>query len=330
MNYRFIISLYGNRQQGMLLPLLFSITKTNPEAGITLFWEEIDENLIALMQKCFPKAEFVKTNFNFGDNIAKRISSKTVMWEYAIRKKPDEYLAFIDADVLLIRNVASFFEKIDADIILTVDNENKYPLNTGVILCHSVAPVQSFFSAWKKETQNIFEIPTLYEMANNKALAYGGTDQMAIQRLIDFEKEKNSYLYNNIKISSIPRHQMNETNSVPITPDIHIIHYKGGWNGILFQGKNFTPNRPKSESWEMYIFYLRNYADSINYLNKKTDSNFLPEDFGLVIPFYLNRNNFKENKWLYPLYCVYSWIKNLPGRLKRFYDERINSHLSWL
>lgn len=328
-SYRFIIALYGNRHRGTLLPLLYSIRTSNPDAGITLAWEEIDESFMDIIRKSFPEVELLKTDFHFGTDITKRISSKTLMWEYTVKKRTDEKLALIDADVIVAKNISSFFTGYKADIIYTVDHNNRYPINTGVILCHSTEEVQSFFSDWRKETQYIFQDPELYKMANNKKLIYGGTDQMAIQRLIKFKKGKNKYNYGKLVIAGVPRNQLNETNSVPIAKDTYIIHYKGGWNDILFYGRNFTLNRPKIASWEMYIYYLKTYRDSINYINKKTGHHFSPENFGLAIPFYLNRKTFQESKGLYIFYYIYAWIKAFPFRINRYFNERLKPRLSW-
>lgn len=323
--YCFIIALFGNRHRGMLLPLLYSISKTNPQANITLLWEEIDENFISLVKKCFSKVEFVKTNFNFSNDITKRISSKTLLWEYAASIKSQENLIFIDADTVILKDISRFFSDSKAQIIFTVDHNNKYPINTGVMFGKMTPAAQSFFFTWRKETEKVLNNPELYQQANNKNLSYGGADQMSFQRLVKFKKHTDYYKRDGLLIQGMPRNWLNETNSVPISDKTHIIHYKGGWNDIFYKGRNFTSRRPKKESWEMYTFYLKNYIAAIDYFNSKTESNYSLEDFGIIIPFYVNKKTLTERRLIYPIYYLWSWIKNLIPRAKLFYLERIKN-----
>lgn len=319
LKYRFIISIFGNHSFGMLAPLLYSIKETNPQASASIFWEEIDIEKISLIKKAFSEFEFIETDFKFSKDIIKRISSKTLAWEYASRIKPDETLIFVDADTLIIKNLSPIIEKCVFDIIFTKKNE-LYPINTGVMICKNDKKTRIFFELWRNKTMSILNDKTLFAQSGSRDFPYGGADQMALYKILDFDIKKENY---SVKIGteiinakSMPCFVLNETNSTKIAGDTHIIHYKGGWQPILIDGFCFTENRTKKDSWEMYIHYLKTFLKTVDYINKKTISNFKSNFFGIKVPFYLNRKTWKENKILYFFYFVKSFILKNSRRLK--------------
>src|SRR3990167_5694024 len=107
MEIHFITSVFGDRHVSMLIPLLYSIEQTNPQAAISVYWEDIQKETKDLIQQSFPQVEFVETHFNFTSDIAKRISSKTLVWELAAHDKRNEpgWLFFMDADMLVLRKI---------------------------------------------------------------------------------------------------------------------------------------------------------------------------------------------------------------------------------
>lgn len=328
---RFIIALFGNRHVGMLLPLLYSIEQSNPEATVSLYWEDIDSRILSQLQTTFPQLECIQTHFNFSDDITKRISSKTLVWEQAARDKRHEtgWLLFIDADMLVIRDIGSFLERFHSDAVFTERN-GQFPINSGVIAAKASEKTAEFFTAWLKKTGEILRTPELYAQANNKNLAYGGADQMAIHQLLgyagydpkratyDIGLSKGRFLFSPAECADL-----NETYSVPVTEHTRIIHYKGGWRFILFERGHFTKNRPKEASWELYLLYIRYFQQALLKINTTIGTRYTVSDFGFSIPFYLNPSTLRERPGLYPIFFIRAWIGVLPQRIRSLVRERI-------
>lgn len=313
--FRFIISIFGessNRYFGMLNSLLFSIQDTNPQASASIFWENLDNKKLSLLKKAFPKFEFIETNFKFSNDAIKLISSKTLIWEYASRLKMDEILVFIDVDMLILKNLSPIIEKSDFDIIFTKKNE-VYPINTGIMVCKNSKKVHAFFKLWKDETKKILSDETLFAQTSSQDFPYGGSDQMALYKILNFNIKKENYTLpikgEIINVKSMPCSVLNETNSTKIKNYTHVIHYKGGWQLILIDGNCFTKNRPKKDSWEMYVYYLKTFLKSVSYINKKNKCNLNHNYYGICLPFYLNINTWKENKFLYFLYTIKCYVR---------------------
>lgn len=326
---RFIISLFGDRHVGMLLPLLYSIQKSNPNAAISVYWEDISPDTVKLMQIAFPAIDWVKTNFNFSTDITKRISSKMLVWNKAAQEKyiaDGGWLLFLDADMLARKDILSFLEPIRSEAILTY-RDGQFPLNSGVVVFRSGKKSAEFFQIWLDKTLEILASPDLYAQANNKHLPYGGADQMALHLLLEYKLDQRHYRYTLptgqfLDLETQPCEDLNETYSAPITERTRIIHYKGGWRSILFEDAPFTKNRPKKTSWEMFTYYHLIYQEAINFLNRQTGSRFKTTDFGLIVPFYFDPKTGQEKPGLYPLFWLTWQIKNFFPRLKRYLADR--------
>ena len=309
----FIVTIFGNYQVGYLLSNIYSIYNTNPNASVIVLWQDIDENKMGILRKTFPKIKFLRTNINFSDNFVKRISSKIILWEYAARKCLNKKLCFMDVDTLVLKDLSDFFEKSDFNIIYTFEN-GQCPLNSGVLLSDGSKESVSFFKLWKQRTLEILSNRELLNQANDRNLCYGGADQMALFNILNYKRDNKIYTINIngaiVNFKGVPCKFLNETNSTKITRDTHIIHYKGGWQLILLRGLGFSKNRPKDLSWEMYIYFLRNYKEAINLINRKLKTKYPITFFNIKIPFYLNLQNYKENKILYILFFILKKIQH--------------------
>lgn len=320
----FGIAIYGERHLGMLLTNIFSIINCNPKAKIIVFWQDIDDKFIDILSKAFP-VEFFKTNFSFWQDSIKRISSKTVIWKliaHHVFTQRYKYLCLIDTDVLVIKDVSNYFNNYIFDILFTYKNE-RWSLNTGVLLIKVSQKSVNFFEEWENLTFSIINDKTLLKQSTSKRFPYGGADQMALYKMLGYVKGKKEY---KIKIkkfiidfNGIPCKELNETNSTKITNKTYIIHYKGGWQPILLEGKNFTKNRTKKDSWEMYILYLKTYINSVKFINRKLNSHYSLKTFKVKIPFYLTRDNLEERKILYYLYYLYHLPKTIMKLLSKYY-----------
>src|SRR5688500_1388320 len=77
---RFIVANYGARHAGMLLAHLHSIRKAHPEAAISVYWQDLPEEICAALKRVAPRAEFVRTDYDFDRDPLQRISSKVLCW----------------------------------------------------------------------------------------------------------------------------------------------------------------------------------------------------------------------------------------------------------
>lgn len=306
---RFITAAYGENYVGLLLTNIYSIITSNPHGQITVIWEDIETPKIDLLKKAFPKVEFIKSCFNFGDNFIKRISSKTKIWELVARKYIDQYICFIDSDTLVLKDITHFFDD-EFDIAFTYKDE-QFPLNTGVILVKNTHKTLLFFKLWRENTCQILNSRDTLKIANSLEYPYGAADQMALYNILHYKKGVDRYAVsisnNQLMFKGIPCSILNETNSRPISNKHHVIHYKGGWRPILRDGFNFTKNRTKKDSFEMYILYLKTYLKAVELL-KKYDTGISYKDFKIKIPFYLNLKTLEENKILYDIHSVFKKI----------------------
>ena len=82
-----------------------------------------------------------------------------------------------------------------------------------------------------------------------------------------------------------------------------MVHYKGGWQPILLEGRPFTKNRPRAESWPMVAFYQETFRQALEQLNEATGGAFTAEEFGIVVPFYFNE---KTSGFDAPRYAIWS------------------------
>ncbi len=323
---RFIISIFGSKHIGMLITNLYSIRKNNNAANVTILWEEIPDKYIEPIKIAFEKFDFIKTNVGFTKDPVKRISSKTIVWQMGADKYPNENLAFIDVDMIVLQNISHYFSK-HFDIIFTYKNE-QYPINTGVILCKNSDKTQLFFEHWKLETLKILNDSIALKQATDINYPYGGADQMSFYHLIDYRHNKLDFTKKiddvELNIKAEICEKLNQTNSTEIKEDTYIVHYKGGWQQILIHGFNFTKNRPRSKSWQMYIEYLKYYVNSVKFINYKNNKNLKNSFFKIIVPTYINLETSEFNKVKYIFFQTKGWFKRYYHILKNFAKRKIS------
>ena len=282
----------------MLLAHLHSITRTHPEAGISLYWQEMPEEICAALKRVAPRAEFIRTDFDFDRDPLQRISSKVLCWARAAEENVGEpQLAFCDSDTVVRRNLESFFEAPGWDIVLTAKAE-RVPLNSGVVLARGSDTTAGFFQRWKDETLEILTNPALFAQANDLEQPYGGTDQMALYRMLSYSGGVSEYGVScggqqaRIHLESCAR--LNETNSRVLDEQMHVVHFKGGWQRILLDGRPFSRFRPRAESWEMLALFLEGLSDALAIVNAGGGRRFSAKDFGICWPWYYQRGKFNR------------------------------------
>lgn len=313
MSIRFIVATYGPRHAGMLLAHLHSLQESQPGAKATIYWQDVPERLIEAVQKTFPSFDFVRTEFDFAGDSVTRIASKVLVWSRAAEEHASESrLCFGDADTLVIRDIAHFFDEHAADVIFThhpdpAKNRDRAPVNTGVILARGGAAATEFFRRWKAETLHILATPELFAQANDHALPYASPDQMAVHRLVGYEPSRTSYELAGeppVRVDAARCEQLNEMNSRPLDDAMHIIHYKGGWQHILLNGRPFSQWRPRDLSWGMFGLYLDTFLAALARLNRATGAAFSARDFGIVVPWYFEPGTRRFSAPFYALWRV--------------------------
>ncbi len=322
----FVTSVYGKRYGGMLLNLLYSITHSNPGARVSIFWQDIDET-VKVLTEVFPNATFINLSKDMGDDLVDRIANRIHLWGDIIRQNPSDHIVFLDVDMLVEKDISHFFTEYSADVFFTYKDEI-YPINGGIALTRASESTAAFFNEWAKKTDVILADPSLKRMSISRQYPYGAPDQMALNQLIGYSRDKTIYTVTidgfDISVHGIPCNTLNETNSCPITDDMHVIHYKGGWHSILLEGTDFTSRRPKSDSWEMYIHYLTTYRNACAYVRKQLGREASGKIFGVRVPFYLN-SSLEESALLYRLFQIRESIRSPLRRVIRYAWKRLRN-----
>ncbi len=320
---RFIVANYGMRHAGMLLAHLHSIARTHPQAKVAVYWQDIAPPIIGAIRAAFPAVDFIETAYDFAAEPLQRISSKVLCWTRAAEEHTGD-LIFADSDTLVRRDLSGFFAGGD-DVVFTTKPTERVPLNTGVLLAKGGAATVAFFHAWRDATLHILRTPELFSQANDQALPYGGADQMALIQLLQFQPQREHYTVSaggqEVRLRAEPCARLNETNSRPLSgvgEEIHIIHYKAGWQSILLFGRPFSRYRPRVASWEMLVYFMETFFAALARANAASGGNFTARDFRIQSLWY-----YRGGRFLWPGYVAWrakeaakrAWLI-VTGRLK--------------
>lgn len=326
----FIVANYGTRHLGMLLAHLQSVARSHPQARQTVYWQDIPERFVAALQAAFPHARWVRTEYDFARDPLQRISSKVLCWARAAEEHAEEKaLVFCDSDTLVRRDLSPFFVREDAEVIFTSKPE-KVPLNSGILLARGGPASTAFFQAWREATLAILQTPAQFAQANDSSLPFGGTDQMSLYQLLGYTPGRDTYAlslpatggaFTEVRLRAEPCAQLNETNSRPLSgsgEEIHVIHYKAGWQRILLDGRPFSRFRPRAASWEMFTYFMETLAQGLAAVNRATGQLFTAQDFHVPDLWY-----YRDGKFSQPGYAAWrakeaakrAWLK-ITGQLK--------------
>lgn len=254
---RYIVAAFGERYSGLLLTTLFSIRQSAPNSHVSVYWQDMSDEKIQNFKKLFPSAQFIRTDFDFSGDLVQRISSKTLMWSHACRNETDELLCFMDADMILLRDVTPLARAMQTDMIFTVKNE-KVPINTGILICRNSEGVKTFFQSWLQETTKILKDETLLAQSVDEKLPYGGADQMSFYRMIGYEMDKKEFFFEKgglqTTLEAVPCELLNHTMQKALTKEVYIVHYKGFWSALLFRAA-----LPSTKNIEKYTIFMENF-----------------------------------------------------------------------
>lgn len=311
----------------MLITLLQSIKMTNSELEVKIYYQEVDENLFKAVKVAFD-FEFIQLSFNLSADRIQRISSKTILWDYALNHEEEsQKVLFVDVDMLFIKPIEQYLDNRTCDVLFTVKDENGM-INTGVVAVINNQAARNFFKKWEMETVKILSDPVLLEKANSIYCNYGAADQMSFNQIINYSKKEDNYcvmieeLVVNLK--AVPCNILNVTNSTPVNEEMLIIHYKSGWQRVLIDGDSFNRNRRRMNSIEMYklyIYYFKLALDRVNLMNKTT---YTAKQFNIIIPYWLYIRNRSLSDSFYAIVVIRTFLK----RVKKYFIRKLHSTLS--
>ncbi len=309
----FILSNYGEKYFGYVFACIYSIQKTNPSATITLLWQDMTEDKINVLKSFYKDVNFVKTDFNFSDDEVLRMSSKNVIFDFAMKNlsfSNGESICLLDVDMLVLGDMMDYFSD-DFDIGITDDSDRPTPLNAGLFLAKYSDATVLFFERWAGDTMKIFDDPK--KLVVSLARHYSGIEQMSLWELIDYSSLQpniiNKITTDNqiVKIKKIPCKILNHIYDGNVEKDALVLHYKGVWNDFLIKGIIPSPsNFPK------YKIFGEVFKEALEALNKKLGTNHAQEFFNIRVHklFYTNglhkygmrynvqRNIYKIKNWL--------------------------------
>ena len=309
----FILSNYGEKYFGYVFACIYSIQKTNPDAKISLLWQDMTEDKINVLKSFYEDVNFVKTDFNFSDDEVLRMSSKNVIFDFAMKNLSlanGDKMCLLDVDMVVLGNIQAYFAD-DFDIGITDDANRPTPLNAGLFLAKYSDATALFFERWAGDTMKIFDNPQ--KLAVSLARPYSGIEQMSLWELIDYPSLRttvvNSIVADNqtIKIKKFACRELNHIYNGEIEQNTKVIHYKGVWNDFLL--KSIIPSPP---NFSKYIIFGEIFTQAINELNAKLGTNYKQEFFNIKLHklFYENalkkyglrynivRNVYKIKNWL--------------------------------
>ena len=282
---RFALCAYGDAYAGMLLTCLHSIRRSNADADVSVFWQDISPRLADALKQAFPEVEFVKTTFAMHRDYDRAISQKVLLWYEVVARHEGEDLCLLDTDTLVTGEVAAHLPAA-AQIAYTV-RPGKWAINTGVMLVRG-AHTAAFFAAWRDLTIEIVESDDQSAAALRQ---YGGMDQMSFARLVQYDQgmpttqvEAGGHTFTCTALSG---DVLNQTRPVDEPTTAAILHYKGAWQNLLLKGQSISSTPDGAEREPMYELYLQTFVEALARVHAHRPA--LPgAAFGVRVPFYFD------------------------------------------
>lgn len=300
----------------MLETLLFSVCKNVPGARSIVFHDGIENEIQGRFCAAFG-AEFHEVDLELSGDKQQIIGQKISVWMRALEIAQEGVYIFIDVDTLVVRDISRYADG-KWDIAITTRDSVPYPINTGVVLLRMNAETRSrirdFFALWANRARDILADPEQTRRARMRNYPYGAIDQMALYELLGYKRGHDSYVVEtrsgSVSVNAIDCRFLNEIESVPVTEDTHIIHYKGTWQPVLIDGYNFLhKERTLDKSLKMYEIYISYYEEAIRHAGKVT--------WGRIkVPYYMS-GKLKGSESLFWLHYVSAGLKRFADRARR-------------
>ncbi len=309
----FILSNYGEKYFGYVFACIYSIQKTDKNAKVSLLWQDMAEDKINILKNFYKDLNFIQTSFNFSDDEVLRMSSKNVIFDFAMKNlhlASDEPICLLDVDMVVLRNIESYFVD-DFDVGVTDDPNRPTPLNAGLFLAKYSDATKLFFERWANDTMKIFDDPQ--KLTVSLARPYSGIEQMSLWELINY-----SFLQPNvvneikadnqtIKIKKFPCQELNHIYNGEIVENTSVIHYKGVWNDFLLKG--IIPSPP---NFSKYIIFGNIFTQALNELNTRLGTKYGQEFFNIRLHELFYKNALKKYGLKYNIarnvYKIKNWL----------------------
>lgn len=256
----FVTTVFGEKYAAFLAPHLESIRSVEASCGRAasgvVFYQDVPEREVAVLERAFPGFEFVQTEFERSTDIMHTIPRKMYAWREGARRFADRAVVFLDCDTLLVRPLDEYLEGDGWDLLFTWKDEI-FPINTGVMSARNGEVADHVFSAMLPRIERM--IASKVEM-QQAVMSSGAADQHALREIIGYCNYDGVFTRGvtahgttrDVKFRGAPCRVLNETNCRGIDPDLRIIHYKTGWHPILLEGADYTKNRPESACRSMF------------------------------------------------------------------------------
>ncbi|MBN2289124.1 MAG: hypothetical protein JXQ83_07310 [Candidatus Glassbacteria bacterium] len=265
----YLTAAYGEKYVPFILTFLQSLANARePESRAVVLWDFLPPHEVRILRSAFPWCDFIQSPITLTGISRKDVPLKVHFWCKGVEMFPHAQLRLMDSDTVVVKNFNDLV-KGEYDILYTYKKE-LYPLNTGVMVVNNSPRAIYFFHLWLK---GIAEC-----LANRKALQEavrknGAVDQHVLAEwlgtpLPEAPKEVD-IRGRKLTFKPAPCSELNETRSRSIGPEVRVIHYKGGWQPILVENKDFSQYRSRDLSLEMYRYWMSIYSNAASYSIKK-------------------------------------------------------------
>ncbi len=253
----YILPFFGSRYAPMLGALLQSIWQCSPRRQV-VFLHYDTPDAVTQIAKSYANVLVIPAKKPTYDRSLACAVKPLIVASYLQDPALQGSAFMVDVDMIVRRDPFGLFE--DEDDLLFTTRPGPWPINGGILGMKDPGNHRTaeFFDAWARRIAEISSCPRLVGIARSKAHPYGHVDQMAFSDLISYDSGRTVFRSGPrglLRLRAIDGSVLNETRSIPIQKDASILHYKGGWHGILLEGRCFTSARPMAAGWDMFVLY---------------------------------------------------------------------------
>lgn len=262
----FLVSVNGDKWvQTYLGALLQSIDELYGDScRVVINYNDVSIPVLAEAQRKLPYAKFKTSKIKIPKTGVD--SNLMDMWTELLEGVNDENLVFLDADMIILKDISKFFED-SFDVgytyyhnhITSHGDAGKTPsgkhtrINSGVVLVKNREKGLQLFRTWKDLTNDLIKskkkkqglFPKLRRLMNPIArndhkylpwAEWGSIDQASLSSILKTDDHSATITRDEVQLKGSPCALLNETECRPISKETHIIHYKAGWRPILPDG----------------------------------------------------------------------------------------------
>ncbi len=229
MKLSIVISVFGNKVDIFLSPLLKSIKKVYKDIDILVIGKDIplkDNNLIKNLRE---KYAFARTSPG---------SLKQIAWLQGFKLAKSEWVLFLDADTLLLKPIDHYLDlckKNKVDWMFTWRPSLPYWHNNGVQLLRKNNKTLDFYESYLKRVIENVKISRTSQYSFQELISLSESE---ISNIVNCQNKEKIFEFNKsgIKFAGVSCYYMNNTFSTEnLNNDVRIIHYKGILGTILMK-----------------------------------------------------------------------------------------------